>query len=72
MQTKERNFLLFDMNIDDDTLNEWMNWRRWGWRRGCGPERITTFGSEDNLQSLANSNIWFLGGTFKTCPQLSY
>ena len=55
----ERNFLLFDSK-DAGYVNE----------EEEDNIRIIGFGSDDSLKKLANSEVWFLDGTFKTCPQL--
>ena len=57
----EKNFLLFDtkngeMASENEMLLEDM--------------RIIGFGTDDALRKLANSHVWFLDGTFKTCPKL--
>ena len=59
----KKNFLLFDTK-DRVTANE--N------ERQQENMRIIGFGTEDNLRKLANLEMWFLDGTFKTCPQLSH
>ncbi len=33
-------------------------------------KRIIAFSTEENLRRLRDSEIWFLDGTFKTCPRL--
>ena len=53
----ESNFLLFDSK---DTGNE--N------EEEEDNVRIIGFGTDENLKKLANSDVWFLDGTFKTCP----
>ena len=57
----KKNFFLFDTE-DRVTTNE--N------ERQQENMRIIGFGTEDNLRKLANSEMWFLDGTFKTCPEL--
>ena len=32
--------------------------------------RIIAFGTEQNLRNLAKSQMWFLDGTFRTCPRM--
>lgn len=57
----EKNFLLLDTK-DGDTANENEKQQE--------NVRIIGFGTDDNLTKLANSEVWFFDGTFKTCPQL--
>ena len=59
-QAGARNFLLFDTNTDqNDELEDEHD-----------GTRIIGFGTEENLRRLGNSDVWFLDGTFKTCPRL--
>ncbi|XP_068228079.1 uncharacterized protein [Palaemon carinicauda] len=63
--TGERNFLLYDTKTESETLNA-------EFEEEEAQERILAFGSENNLRRLAKSDIWFLDGTFKTCPKQFY
>ena len=54
----ENSFLLFDSNDPDNEIDMEDN------------ARIIGFGSDDNLKKLGDSEVWFLDGTFKTCPRL--
>ncbi|XP_068245404.1 uncharacterized protein [Palaemon carinicauda] len=63
--TGERNFLLYDKKTESETLIA-------EFEEEEVQERILAFGSENNLRRLAESDIWFLDGTFKTCPKQFY
>ncbi|CAI9729122.1 Hypothetical predicted protein [Octopus vulgaris] len=70
-QTGERDFFLFDMKVDSDTLNERIE-EDGDEEEDELQERIRAFGGDDNLRRLVDFDIWFLDGTFKTCLRLFY
>ncbi|XP_029640444.1 uncharacterized protein LOC115215423 [Octopus sinensis] len=70
-QTGEKGFLLFDTKVDSDTLNERIE-EDGDEEEDELQERIRAFGGDDNSRRLADFDIWFLDGTFKTCLRLFY
>ena len=57
----EKNFLLFDTKYGDTASENEMQQE---------DARVIGFGTDDDLRKLASSHVWFLDGTFKTCPKL--